>query len=262
LDASYTLPGVSPSAKEGFQARRIPGARFFDIETISDPHSALPHMLPSEDGFAAAMAALGLTPEDCLIIYGQGDIAMGPARAWWMFRVFGHNKVAVLNGGLKAWEKQGLQIHTAPPTPPSAAIYTTHGFRADLVADLACVRQAAETNVCPIYDARPSARFTGAQAEPRAGLRSGHIPGSLNIPAATLTDPETGLWPGPDVLRGKFETALSSTAASILTCGSGVTACALALALFTLGRPDAAVYDGSWAQWGAEDQGLPIAQGQ
>lgn len=257
LDASFTMPGVNPNAAELFASGHIPGAQFFDIETICDPASPLPHMLPGGEDFSKHAGALGVGNDTHVVVYDREGM-MSAGRAWWMFRVFGHTKVSVLDGGLKAWLSRGLGLSKEiSPVRPQNFIAN---FNPRLVADLDQVRTAMERSD-QIVDARSSARFTGAEKEKRAGLRSGHIPGSFNVPFGLMSDSATGLMKTPQSLRETFEKAgLDLAQPVVASCGSGVTACALAFGFYLLGKEDVVVYDGAWSQWGSLADS-PIATG-
>lgn len=251
LDGTFTLPGNGDDAELSFRKSHIPGAQFFDIEAISDPDTDLPHMLPSPDDFAQAAGALGISNDHEIVIYGQQNSFMGPARVWWMFKVFGHDNVSVLDGGLAAWKAAGGDL-TDRLESPDTQKYTPN-MQAERYATLKDIRNATLDNKSIILDARPPARFNGETDEPRPGLRAGHIPGSYNVPASALFEPENGRLKSEDALKSLLTSANVDEADKIYTsCGSGVTACALALALETLGYGEVAVYDGSWAEWGSQ----------
>ena len=258
LDATYGMGGTPP--RTAWKALRIGNAQFFDIDAVADPLSLLPHMLPSADDFAAAVAAMGVSNDDRVVIYDQSGIAMAAARAWWMFRVFGHDNVAVLNGGLPAWRTANLPVSTIPPHPPESPGHFKATFRPELVRSKADVIAALSRPEIKIVDARSPERFMGTSAEPRPGLRSGRIPTSSNVPYMSLIDPVTGRMKDEGSLTAATE-SLATQPEIISTCGSGVTACVLALAMHTLGRTDVAVYDGSWVEWGAADAGTPVDSG-
>lgn len=260
LDSTFVMPGATPSARDVFAGKRIGPAAFFDIDAVADRASPLPHMLPSPGDFARAVSDLGISNADEVIVYGQGGIIMGPARAWWMFRTFGHDRVRVLNGGLPLWEAYGLPVESGPPAPPVPG-YFKADFRPALVKSLGEVRQASESGASCILDARAPDRFAGRVAEPRPGLRSGHIPSSLNLPVGLLVADDTGRLLPPEKLHGLLEARGIGLDGDVITsCGSGVTACVIALALYTLGRGDAAVYDGSWVEWGQGNAQTPVAK--
>jgi thiosulfate/3-mercaptopyruvate sulfurtransferase len=258
LDATYGMGGTPP--RNAWKAMRIGNAQFFDIDVVADPLSLLPHMLPSPDDFAAAVAAMGVSNDDRVVIYDQTGIAMAAARAWWMFRVFGHDNVAVLNGGLPAWRAANLPLSTIPPHPPEAPGTFKATFRPELVRNKSDVIAALSQPDIQIVDARSPERFMGTSAEPRPGLRSGRIPTSSNVPYMSLIDPVTNRMKDADNLATATE-SLAAKPQIISSCGSGVTACVLALALHTLGRADVAVYDGSWVEWGSADAGTPVDSG-
>lgn len=255
MDASYVLPG-QPAPKPAYEAAHIPGAGFFDIDAVSDKASPLPHMLPAPGEFAQAVSQLGISNSDLVILYGQQSPAMGPARAWWMFRVFGHDRVCVLDGGLKGWIDAGYETEAGVPAAPPAASFTP-SYRPELVLSLQDMRAASDSGDVSILDARPMARFEGQEPEPRPGLKRGHIPGSACLPAGALLD-EAGRLKGRAVLESLFrEAGVAPGKSFFATCGSGVTACLLALAAHYLGYRDVPVYDGAWAEWGAEGSPLP-----
>lgn len=249
LDASYADAPV-------WKQMRIGNAVFFDIDAIADPDSDMAHMLPSPEDFARAVSALGISNDDDVVVYDQSGMASAACRAWWMFRVFGHDRVRVLNGGLPLWRSEGYPANTAPPQPPVPAKFTAH-FRPELVKSMVDVSAAAADRSATIIDARAAQRFAGVMPEPRPGLRAGHIPGSCNVPYAALLDPATGRMKNADELKNIFA-AIPGNVPVITSCGSGVTACVLALGLYETGCRDAAVYDGSWTEWGRESSGMPV----
>jgi len=247
VDGSWYLPAMDRDAAAEFAAAHIPGAVYFDIDTISDSRTPLPHMLPSPEDFAASVEALGISDTDLIVVY-DGAGLFSAARVWWMFRAMGAANVAVLNGGLKAWraENRTLETPITQPPPGNFAAQLQLGWVTDLEAVTASSRGASVA----IVDARPAPRFQGAAPEPRAGLRSGHIPGSCNMPIDIFLQNDGRLKP-PDDLRAAFTAAGVDLARPVITtCGSGVTAAIPFLALAVLGKSDAALYDGAWAEWG------------
>jgi len=249
IDASWFMPGDQRNARDLYETRRIPGAIFFDIDEIADTESDLPHMLPSPEKFASRMKKLGIG-DGCRVVVYDAQGLFSAARVWWTFRVMGHEDVAVLDGGFPAWER-GYPIETGPPQTRMERHFTAR-MRSDLVRSLADMRRAVEGGA-PILDARPTPRFRGEVAEPRAGLKSGHMPGAKSVPSGSLVN-ENGQLRSAEELRAIFATAGADPAKPALcTCGSGITAAIIALALARLGRWDAAVYDGSWAEWGSRD---------
>jgi thiosulfate/3-mercaptopyruvate sulfurtransferase len=257
LDAAYRMPAMRPpTACEEYAQRHIPGAAFFDIDAVADQASALPHMLPSAEQFARDVGALGITPDDLVVIYDRGDY-MGAPRAWWMFAAFGHARVKVLDGGLKKWIADGYAVSAEAVAPHPRA------YRASLdktrVRRLAQIQANLASRAEQVVDARARERFEGAAVEPWPGRRSGRIPDSRNVPFNTLINADATMKP-PQELRAIFQDAGVDLARPIVTsCGSGVTAGTLSLALARLGV-DSALYDGSWAEWGLPD-GPPIATG-
>jgi thiosulfate/3-mercaptopyruvate sulfurtransferase len=258
LDGSMHLPTARRNAKAEYLAEHIPGALFFDIDDISDKSSALPHMLPPPELFASRMKKMGIGDGMQVIAYDSEGL-YSAARVWWMFRAMGHEDVRVLNGGLKKWKAEGRPLEDGEPRKRSERHFTAM-LNAELVRDAGDVRGLIGSKTAQIVDARAAARFEGTVPEPRAGLRSGHIPGSRNVPFASLLNADGTLRAAAE-LRSIFRSAGVDTAKPVVaSCGSGVTAGVVALALAILGRPDVAVYDGSWTEWGA-DANLPIETG-
>ena len=248
IDGSFKLPGITPTAQQDYAERHIPGAPFFDIDAVSDHASPLPHMLPSAEEFARQVGAMGLGSEHRIVVY-DGTGWNSAWRVWWMFRIFGHDRVAILSGGLQKWRAEGRPV-TAEISRPAPARFTPR-FRPELVRDRAAVRDASATRREQIVDARAQGRFEGSAPEPRPGLRSGHIPGSRSLPFDRLVDAASKIVLPTEELESRFRAAgLTPDRPIVCSCGSGVTACALAFGLYLLGWPDAAVYDGSWSDWG------------
>lgn len=262
LDGTFVLPTSNEDIKQNYQNKRLPGALFFNIKEIKDTTSDLPHMLPDADTFSNAVGALGITNTDVIVVYGQHGMVMGPARVWWMFKGFGHANIIVLNGGLPAYEHAGLQIETSAPIIPVPSNYTTQPFDETMVTRIDKVLGVAKDRQYPIIDARPANRFSGESPEPREAMRSGHIPGSLNAPASSLVDKDGKLKSREELTALLTQSGLSveNDQRIITTCGSGITACALSLALYHLGKSDVAVYDGSWSEWGLERSSTPVEQ--
>jgi thiosulfate/3-mercaptopyruvate sulfurtransferase len=248
VDATWYLPHLKRDPRAEYQQAHISGAVFFDIDAIKDPRNPLPHMLPSPEEFARAVGALGIGDGDRVVIYGgRGGIAS--ARAWWTFRVFGHERVAVLDGGLPKWKAEGRPLESAAVTPAPRRF--TPRLRGELVRDLDAMRANLATAGEQVLDARSAGRFTGSEPEPRAGLRGGRIPGSLNLPYDQLFHAADNTLLPPGDLRQAFQKAgLDLDRPVVTTCGSGVSAAVLALGLHVLGRREVPVYDGSWTEWG------------
>ena len=248
LDASYYLAAVKRDAHAEYRAEHIPGAVYFDIDALSDPGTSLPHMLLPPDQFAAAMSRLGVGDADRIVVYDTSGTNFSAARAWWMFKIYGHDDVAVLDGGLAAWKRAGRAVESGEVTRPQAH-FTPH-YRRELVRTLDDVRHAIDDRTAQVVDARSAGRFAGTEPEPRAGLRGGHMPGSRNVPYATFTGPD-GLLLDRAGLEARFrEAGVDVSKPVIASCGSGVTACTILLALDVLGHQDHSLYDGSWTEWG------------
>lgn len=247
IDASWYLPDAKRDAKAEYAAAHIPGARFFDIDEITDQRSNLPHMVPPPEKFISRLRAMGIGDGHQVVIY-DGSGLFSAARVWWTFRLMGKTDVAVLDGGFPKWQAEGREIEDMPPVVRDR--HMTVSRQNQLVKDVTQVAHAAKLAEAEIIDARSAARFKGEAPEPRPGLRSGHIPGSKNVPFSTVLNSD-GTMKTPDALRATFEAAgVSLTKPAITTCGSGVTAAVLSLALERIGHRNHALYDGSWAEWG------------
>lgn len=247
FDASWYLPAHKRDPKAEYEAAHIPGAVFFDHEAASDTASPLPHTIPSAVEFSSYVGALGATEGDTIVVYDGMGLFSAP-RAWWLLKTFGARDVRVLDGGLPAWTSAGLPVESGVVQRPAQRFVPL--FDADAVVELGEMRDIVETRTLPVADARSAGRFAGAEAEPRAGVRPGHMPGARSLPISDLvTD---GRLKSPDELRSAFAAAgLDPEVPLVTTCGSGVTAAVINLALDRLEVPRARLYDGSWTEWGS-----------
>lgn len=254
VDGSWHMPHLKRDPRAEFAQAHIPGAVFFDIDVIADTRSPLPHMLPDARTFAARVGALGIGRRDRVVVYDTRGV-VSAARVWWTFRAFGHDAVAVLDGGLPKWRAEGRAVASGLPAPRVRTF--TARLRKRLVRDLAQIRANIKTRREQVLDARSHGRFTATEPEPRPGLRGGHIPGSLNLPYDQLYRPDGTLLRREDLGAAFAKAGIDLTKPVATTCGSGVTAAVLALALHLVGHDRVALYDGSWTEWGGR-AGTPV----
>jgi thiosulfate/3-mercaptopyruvate sulfurtransferase len=258
IDATFKLPGVLPLPKDDYLAAHIPGAVFFDVDAVSDHSSPLPHMFPAAEQFGRDAGALGIGNGDTVVLYDSGGWVAAP-RAWWMLLSYGHRDVRIVDGGLKKWRAEGRPMESGEVKAKPATFKA--GYDERRVRSMQQMMANVESRAEQVIDARAGERFEGRGVEPRPGLRSGHIPGARSLPYNNLFDAATGAMKPLDELRKAFAGAGVDLARPIVTsCGSGVSAAVLTLALYRLGIQDSALYDGSWAEWGQPD-GPPVATG-
>jgi thiosulfate/3-mercaptopyruvate sulfurtransferase len=257
VDASWYLPAHNRDAKAEYAAAHIPGAVFFDIDKIADSSSNLPHMLASPQDFAAIAGAMGISEADTIVVY-DGMGLFSAARAWWNFRIMGATNVFILDGGFPAWKADGYAMNADRPEP-APKIFNAY-FKADSVRSKQDVLKIQQTKSAQLVDSRPADRFSGASPEPRLGLRSGHIPGAKSMPFSSFA--EGGKLKDVSALKALFEErGVDFSAPVVASCGSGVSAALVDLALSSIGAPNHAVYDGSWAEWGLPGD-TPVAAGE
>ena len=258
VDASWYMPAAGRDARAEFNGAHIPGAVFFDIDEICDSDQSLPHMMPAPEKFANRVRLLGLGDGNRIVVYDSGT-GMAAPRVWWMFRAFGHREISVLDGGLAKWRREDRPVKDLPPMPRTR--HFTARLDSTVVRDIKQMLKNLDSGAEQVVDARSAGRFSGQDPEPRAGLRGGHMPGSLCLPFATLLDPADGTFLQGDDLRRAFEDADVDLARPVVTtCGSGVTAAVLALGLHLLGHTHNALYDGSWSEWGDRED-TPVETG-
>lgn len=249
VDASWHLPAAGRSGADEFSAAHIPGAVFWDIDAVADPAASLPHMMPDEAVFERHMKTLGISNDQHVVVYDNVSMMTAP-RVWWTLRAFGHGNVSLLNGGFVKWQAENrpatAEIEPVPDVGFKAA------YDPGMVRSVEDVMANLDTGNAQVLDARSAGRFAGTDPEPRPECRSGHIPGSLNLPFNTLIDPDTATVRPPDELAARLSDSGVDTGRPVITtCGSGVTACVLALAMHLTGKEDVAIYDGSWTEWGS-----------
>ncbi|WP_217426319.1 3-mercaptopyruvate sulfurtransferase [Pandoraea anhela] len=248
LDGTLFLPGEGKSGFMSYLDGHIPGARFFDIDVFSDPDTDLPHMVPSAGRFASLAGALGIENRQHLVIYDAKGL-FSAARVWWLFRLFGHDRVSVLDGGLPKWRSAGHPVEQRGGAHWSPTTFAV-AFRAALLRGLGDMDENLRTGAQQVLDARPAARFDGRVPEPRQGVRSGHVPASRSLPYTDLLREDKTML-APDVLRATFQSVgVDASTPVVATCGSGVTAAVLCLAMEVAGLSRGALYDGAWAEWG------------
>jgi len=257
VDATTFMPGVKRDARKEFAEAHIPGAVYLDVEEVSDHNSPLPHMLPSPEQFSSRVRALGLGDGNRIVIYDSNGGFLSAHRIWWMFRVFGHEDVAVLDGGLLKWRRENRPLVDTPPAPRPR--HFTARMDHTLVRDLDWMRANLSRRREQVVDARSAGRFKGTDPEPRPGLKGGHIPGSRNVPFSSILDPSRDyvVRPANEIAAAFAAAGVDVTKPIVASCGSGITACTLAFGLYLIGHKRTAIYDGSWTEWGGRDD-VPI----
>ena len=255
LDATFHLPNSGRNALDEFNNKHIPNARFFDIDQISDKKSSLPHMLPDAEYFSKMVSSLGIKNDDTVIVY-DNSIFFSSARAWWMFKIFGHKNIRIIDGGLKAWiNSGGPSSNEKSQTKETAYVANKKNLKLyDTIGNIMSDLESEKNKI--VIDARGEDRFFAKVKEPRAGIKSGHIPSSLNIPISSIIDKNTNCLKSIDEINEIFTTIglTDKNSELVMTCGSGVTACGLALAANSLGFKNVKVYDGSWSEWGSREE--------
>ena len=258
IDATFKMPGILPLPKDDYLSSHLPGAVFFDVDAVSDHSNPLPHMFPDARQFGRDVGGLGIGNDDTVVLYDSGSWVAAP-RVWWMLLSFGHQNVRILNGGLKKWRAEGRKVESGEVTPKPVTFKAT--FDPRYTRNVQQMVDNLESRTEQVLDARANERYQGKVPEPRPGLRSGHIPGSLSVPYSQLFDASTGAMKSLDDLRAVFVgTGVKLDAPIVTSCGSGVSALVLTLALYRLGVRGSALYDGSWSEWGMQG-GPPVATG-
>lgn len=250
LDGTWLMPGENSDLPNGY----ISGAQVFDVDEIASPHPTLKHMLPSTKTFINAVSNMGIDEDDIVIIYDRHGVRTAP-RVWWTFKVFGHEKVYVLDGGLPAWIRAEHSISSTPAEPLKISEYSISGAILGVVSQEGILENLGTEQ---IVDARSSGRFYGTEPEPRAGLRSGHIPGSCSLPISTLWTKDGYFKSLTEIADIVGASGIDLSKPIITTCGSGITAAGIALNLYRLGARDIRIYDGSWAEWGASNAPISL----
>ncbi|MBL4733131.1 MAG: 3-mercaptopyruvate sulfurtransferase [Rhizobiaceae bacterium] len=257
VDASWYLPVQNRNGHEEFLDKRIAGAQYFNIDAICDIESSLPHMLPAAEHFGEHASGMGIAHDDHIVVY-DGMGIFSSARVWWMFKIMGAKNVQVLEGGFDRWKEAGHAVETGAPTPPESKTFTA-SLDSSKVRDIADIRANIETNDAKILDARPGSRFTGETPEPRAGLRSGHMPGAGSLPIDQI-QVDGRLKDAAELIKIFDDLGVDKNTHVITSCGSGVTAAVITLALTTIGHDNHSLYDGSWSEWGQADD-APVETG-
>ena len=254
VDASWHLPAENRDPATEYDEAHIPGAVRFDINDISDTDSDLPHMMPSPEKFSSRMRKLGIGDGNRVVVYDGGSM-LAAARAWWMLRTFGHDDVAILDGGFNKWKAEGRALEDLPPTPRER--HFTARLNSTMIRYVDQMLANIDSKKEQVVDARAQARFDGVAPEPREGMRSGHIPGSVCVPYIEVIDDDKTMLPATDIKQAFASAGLDMKKPIVATCGSGVSASLLVFALHLVGQRQNAVYDGSWSEWGGRDD-LPI----